>query len=366
MTIRRKTRKISLGPVFVGGGAHVSIQSMTNTDTRDSASTLAQINVLHKNGCEIIRLAVPDAAAVDSLGEIVKASPIPVIADIHFDYKLALGAIAAGVHGIRINPGNIGNADRVAKVAEAAGNAGISIRVGANSGSLAAGCFERFFSVSKSKEDAMVDAIIESAFEQCSMLEKYGFHDIKVSLKASDVPITVACYRKFASISDYPLHLGVTEAGTIRKGAIKSAIGIGSLLLDGIGDTIRVSLTADPVEEVKTAMMILESIGLRDAMPEIISCPTCGRTEVDLINLTEKVEALVAELKADGKKINLKKIAVMGCVVNGPGEAKDAELGVAGGKGKFVLFSHGVQLASYPENKIFQVLKEEILKHASP
>lgn len=365
MTNRRKTRKIKLGPVFVGGGAHVSIQSMTNTDTRDIVATISQIAELHKNGCEIIRLAVPDAAAVDALSEIVKKSPIPVIADIHFDYRLALGAINAGVHGVRINPGNIGDAEKVAKVAEAAGNAGIPIRVGANSGSLPSGSYEKFFRLSKSREDAMVDAIIESALAQCGMLEKYGFRNIKVSLKASDVTVTVACYRKFASLSNYPLHLGVTEAGTVKKGTIKSAIGIGSLLLDGIGDTLRVSLTAPPVEEVKTAIMILESVGLRNAMPEIVSCPTCGRTEADLINLAEKVEALVAELKTDGKKINLKKIAVMGCVVNGPGEAKDAELGVAGGKGKFVLFSHGIQLASFPENEIFQVLKDEILKHSS-
>ncbi|MDD3118030.1 MAG: flavodoxin-dependent (E)-4-hydroxy-3-methylbut-2-enyl-diphosphate synthase [Victivallales bacterium] len=345
----RLTRRLRIGTVAVGGGAPVSLQSMTNTDTRDVPATLAQIRRLAAAGCDLIRVAVPDRTAVAALPAILAGSPIPVIADIHFDYRLALGAIAAGVHAVRINPGNIGAPERVRQVAEQAGAAGIPIRVGANSGSLPPGLLERNLSAGMPHDEALAEALVASALQQCRLLEEYGFTAIKVSLKASDVPITVAACRKFAARTDYPLHIGVTEAGTLRRGIIKSAAGIGALLLLGIGDTIRVSLTADPEEEVKAGLILLESLGLRDAAPEIVSCPTCGRTEIDLIGLAQQVEDLIAGIKAAGKKIGLRKIAVMGCVVNGPGEAKDADLGVAGGKGKLMLFRRGEVIGVYPE-----------------
>lgn len=357
----RKTRKLFIGGVAVGGGAPVSIQSMTNTDTRDVAATLAQIKRLSAAGCDIIRVAVPDQAAVDALPAIISGSPIPVIADIHFDYRLALGSIAAGIHAIRINPGNIGSPERVRMVAEKAGEAGIPLRVGANSGSLPAGMMEQKLANGMSHADALAESLVESALLQCKILEEHGFTAIKVSLKASDVPVTFNACRIFAERADYPLHIGVTEAGTLKRGIIKSAAGIGALLLLGIGDTIRVSLTADPEEEVKAAMILLESLGLREALPEIVSCPTCGRTEIDLIGMAEKVESLVAEIKASGKKINLKKIAVMGCVVNGPGEAKDADLGIAGGKGKLMLFRKGEAAGVFSEMEGFEQFRQAIL-----
>ncbi len=362
MTGRQTTRRINVGSVPVGGGAPVSIQSMTNTDTRDAAATSAQIALLAAAGCEIIRVAVPDFKAVDALPEILDKSPIPVIADIHFDYKLAIASIKAGMHGIRINPGNIGSIEKTRAVAEAAGEAGIPIRVGANSGSLPKGLLEEKLRSFQSREKALAKALVESAVEQVAILEKCGFADIKVSLKASDVPVSVAAYRQFAEISDCPLHLGITEAGTMRRGTVKSAAGIGALLLDGIGDTLRVSLTADPVEEVKTALMILESVGLRESRPEIVSCPTCGRTEINLFELVDKVERLVDDIKGRNKKIDIKKIAVMGCVVNGPGEAKDADLGITGGKGQIILFKFGTPIGTYPESEGFEALKKEILK----
>jgi (E)-4-hydroxy-3-methylbut-2-enyl-diphosphate synthase len=338
---------------------------MTNTDTRNAVATTAQIKRLSDAGCEIIRLAVPDEKAVNALPEILEQASIPVIADIHFDYRLALQSIKSGIHGIRINPGNIGGADRVKAVAEAAGEAGIPIRVGANSGSLPKGMLEELIQSGLSHNEAMSQALCSSALGQCELLEKYGFRDIKVSLKASDVAVTLAACRRFADETDYPLHLGVTEAGTLGRGIVKSAVGIGALLLDGIGDTIRVSLTADPVEEVLCGIRILESCGLRPAEPDIVSCPTCGRTEIDLIGLAERVEALVASIKNSGRKINLNKIAVMGCVVNGPGEAKDADLGIAGGQNKVVLIRHGQIIGTYDEERGFELLKTEILKNCS-
>lgn len=359
MTLR-KTNKIFIGSVAVGGGAPVSVQSMTNTDTRDIAATLVQIARLHEAGCEIVRVAVPDAKAADSLYDIVASSPLPVIADIHFDHRLALLSIKAGVHGIRINPGNIGGEQKVRAVAEAAGEAGIPIRVGANSGSLPAKFAEIKTRKKMDKAGKLSDALVKSALEQCRMLEKFGFGMIKVSLKASDVPTTVMAYRKFSQTADYPLHLGVTEAGTRERGIVKSAVGIGSLLLDGIGDTIRVSLTADPVEEVKAGIMILESVGLRRADPEIVSCPTCGRTEIDLFGLVEKVESEIARLKASGKKLDVGKIAIMGCVVNGPGEAKDADLGIAGGKGRAAIFAKGKLIRTCSEKDAFKLFLEEL------
>jgi len=342
-----KTKTIKLGNIKIGGGAPVSIQSMTNTDTRDAFTTLSQINTLADAGCEIIRVAIPDRQALEALPEIIEKSSIPVIADIHFDHRLALGAITAGIHGIRINPGNIGHQSKVKEVAESAGAAGVPIRVGANSGSLPAEMYENELK-DKSPQDAMVTSLVKSAFQQCQLLEKYGFDQIKVSLKSPNVPVMIKAYRIFASESDYPLHIGVTEAGTIARGTVKSSIGIGALLLDGIGDTLRVSLTAAPVEEIKTALLILETIGLRTAHPEIISCPTCGRTEFDLFSLVDKIEKEIEEIKQSGIKLNINKVAVMGCVVNGPGEAKEAELGIAGVKGgKAALFRNGEMIGTF-------------------
>lgn len=352
MFLRHQTRQIQINNLKIGGGAPVSIQSMTNTRTADGAATLTQIRELAALGCEIIRVAVPDQKAIIALPEIISGSPIPVIADIHFDYRLALASIKAGIHAIRINPGNIGKPEYVQMVAEKAGEAGIPLRVGANSGSLS----EQF------QHQPLPLALVNSALEQCHTLENFGFYNIKVSLKASNVAATVEAYEKFSQQSDYPLHVGVTEAGTPRSGIVKSAVGIGALLLRGIGDTIRVSLTAPPHDEIAPARQILEAVGLRCAAPEIVSCPTCGRTEIKLIELTERVENLIAETKSAGRKINLKKIAVMGCVVNGPGEARDADLGIAGGKGKIVLFEHGKIIGTFSETEGFAKFRELILQ----
>jgi len=339
---------------------------MTNTDPRDAQATLAQIADLARAGCEIVRVTVPDMNAVEVLPEIIQGSPIPVIADIHFDYKLALASIRAGIHAIRLNPGNIGSSDRVRAVAEAAGEANVPIRVGANSGSLPKGLLSEKMNAGLPHDEAMALALVEAAQKQVEMLEQFSFTRIKVSLKASSVPVTVAAYRAFAERSDYPLHLGVTEAGTAFRGAIKSAVGIGSLLLDGIGDTIRVSLSAPPVEEIRAAKAILEAAGIREAAPEIVSCPTCGRTSYDLISMVSKVEEIVAAAKSSGKTISLRKIAVMGCAVNGPGEAADADIGIAGGnrKGELLLFKKGKISAMLPENEALCALEAEILLHA--
>ncbi len=359
-TSERQSRKIHIGSVPVGGNAPVTVQSMTNTRTEDVEATLNQIKKLAAYGCDIIRIAVPDRRASERISEIVNGSPIPVVADIHFDYRLALSSIKAGVHGIRINPGNIGDEKALKAVASALLESGISVRVGANSGSLP----EKFRNLKKNdpakKDENLADALVMSALEQCNLLEKYAVKNIKVSLKASDVRSTVMAYRKFAKIADYPLHLGITEAGTPRRGIIKSAVGIGALLLDGIGDTIRVSLTADPLEEVKVGIQILESAGLRTPHPEIVSCPTCGRTEIDLLGLAERIENEIERIKSSGRSINLAKIAVMGCVVNGPGEASDADLGIAGGKGRASIFSKGKLIRTVPENEILEVFLEEL------
>ncbi len=360
----RKTRKINVGPVAIGGGAPVSLQSMTNTCTADPVATLAQIRELANAGCDIVRCAVPDGAALHTLPEILAGSPIPVIADIHFDYRLALGAIKAGVHGIRINPGNIGSPDRVRAVAEAAGEAGIPIRAGANSGSLPKGLYDSKLASGLAPRDAMAQALAEAALEQVKLLEQYGFRQIKVSLKSSSVVSTVDACRRFAEISDIPLHIGITEAGIPASGIIKSAVGIGALLMEGIGETMRVSLTADPVEEIRAGLLILEAAGLRRAEPEIVSCPTCGRTRINLTRLATEVYDHVEHLKRSGKRINLRKIAVMGCVVNGPGEAHDADIGLAGGDGKAVLFHSGTVIATLPEQEALEQLKNEISKHA--
>ena len=363
---RKPSKQIRVGNVLIGGGAPVVIQSMTNTDTRDAAATLAQIRELASVGCEVVRVTVPDEAAVAALPEILEGSPTPVIADIHFDYRLALGAIRAGIHAVRLNPGNIGSADRVKAVAEAAGEAGIPIRVGANSGSLPKGLLEARLAAGLSREDALADALVEAALEQVRLLEQYSFTNLKVSLKASSVPVTVKAYRKFAERSDCPLHLGVTEAGTAFRGTVKSAVGIGALLLDGIGDTIRVSLSAPPVEEIRSAIAILEAAGLREAAPELVSCPTCGRTTWDLIGMAGRVERFIAEVKSSGRKIRLRKVAVMGCAVNGPGEAADADIGIAGGsrQEELLVFKYGKPFRRLPEEEAFALLKQMILDSA--
>ena len=359
----RTSRQIRVGNVPIGGGTPVVIQSMTNTPTQDAAATRMQIRELAAAGCEIVRVTVPDEAAADALPEILANSPVPVIADIHFDYKLALRSIKAGIHAIRLNPGNIGSADRVKAVAEAAGEAGIPIRVGANSGSLPKGLLESKLAAGLPHDEALAESLVEAALKQVELLEQYSFTRLKVSLKASSVPVTVQAYRMFAERSDYPLHLGITEAGTAFKGAIKSAVGIGALLLDGIGDTIRVSLSAPPAEEIRAAQAILESAGLRDAAPELISCPTCGRTAWNLIGMAGRLERFIAEVKSSGKKIALRKVAVMGCAVNGPGEAADADIGIASGNhaGELLVFKNGKPLVLLPEEEAFALLKQEIL-----
>ena len=355
------TRRFYIGNVAVGGGAAVSIQSMCNTPTADVAATLRQINELAAAGCEIIRLAVPDMAAAQAFRTITDQSPIPVIADIHFDHRLAIAAIENGAAAVRVNPGNLGGESAVKSVAEALLKYNVPVRVGANSGSLPKEFTAHLAAENAAEHDELLsNALVKAVQDQIAAFERYGVKDIKVSLKASSVPATVKAYRKFAQISDYPLHVGVTEAGTPAKGIVKSAAGIGALLLDNIGDTIRVSLTADPLQEIIAAIRILESVGLRNAAPDLVACPTCGRTRIDLVALAEKVENLINRIKAEKGIIQLKKFAVMGCVVNGPGEAKDADIGIAGGDGKVVLFRKGVIESTLPESEGFAALEKII------
>ncbi len=329
---RNGTRPLDIGPVAIGGGAPVVVQSMTNTDTRDAGATLEQIRRLHAAGCELVRLAVPDAQAAAALKTIASHSPVPLVADVHFDYRLALAALDAGLRGLRINPGNIGGQDKVRCVAAAAKAHGAAIRVGVNSGSVEKEMLRKYGGPTP-------EALVESALAHVRMLEQCGFFDTVISLKSSSVTDTIASYRLMAARSSYPLHLGVTEAGTPMRGTVKSSVGMGILLAEGIGDTIRVSLTADPEQEVAVAWEILRALGLRSRGPEIISCPTCGRTEIDLIHLAEEVDRFVRShpLAADRPV----KIAVMGCVVNGPGEAREADIGLAGGRSKGVIFKKG-------------------------
>ena len=340
---RNETKQIMVGGIPVGGGAPVSVQSMCNTKTTDAAATLAQIRRLAAAGCDIIRVAVPDMAAAEALREICAESPLPVVADIHFDYRLALAAVEAGAAKIRINPGNIGSPERVRAVAEACGMQGIPIRIGINSGSLEKRLLEKYGAPT-------AEAMVESAAGHAALLEQFGFTDICLSLKSSNVPLTQAAYRLAAERFSYPLHLGVTEAGTLRQGTIQSAAGIGAMLLDGIGDTIRVSLTADPVEEVYTGLSILKACGLRQSGVKVISCPTCGRTQIDLIAAANEVEQRLA-----GCKRNLT-VAVMGCVVNGPGEAREADYGLAGGRGEAALFKKGEIVGKVPEAEMVSAL----------
>ena len=344
------TKKIMCGNVAIGGGAPVSIQSMTNVNTADVEAAKAQIRRLQDAGCEIIRLAVPDMEAAAAFKELKKFASVPLVADIHFDYRLALAAIENGADKIRINPGNIGDRENVRKVAEAAKAAGIPIRVGVNSGSLEKDILEK-------NGGPTAEGLAESALRNVELLEDMGFNDIIISLKSSNVKMNYEAYKIVSAQSDYPLHIGVTEAGTLARGKVKSAAGIGALLLNGIGDTMRVSLTADPVEEVIFAKELLQSIGLRETGIDLVSCPTCGRTKVDLERIVADVERRLDPIQQALGDRKLK-VAVMGCVVNGPGEAKDADLGVACGDGKGVLFSKGEIIKTVSENEI----ADEIIK----
>ncbi len=337
------TRKIRVGGVPLGGGAPVTIQSMCNTRTDDVAATVAQIRRLEAAGCEIVRVAVPDMAAARAVGKIKESISIPLVVDIHFDYKLALECVAAGCDKVRINPGNIGGEDRVKAVAHACREKGIPIRIGVNGGSLEKRLLAKYGGVTP-------EALVESAFDHIALLHKFDFEDICVSLKSSSVATTMAAYRLMSEQSDYPLHLGVTETGTPRMGVLKSAVGIGGLLAMGIGDTMRISLSADPVEEVYAARDILKAAGVRREGAELISCPTCGRTRIDLISLAQEVER---RLQGVDKPIT---VAVMGCVVNGPGEASAADVGIAGGDGEGLLFRRGEIVKKVPQDQLVDEL----------
>lgn len=343
------TRQILVGNVPIGGGAPVSIQSMLNTKTTDVEESLTQINKLAAAGCQIVRLAVPNREAARGFAEICKQSPLPLVADIHFDYQLAILAAEGGASKIRINPGNIGGEDRVKAVVEVCKDKKIPIRIGVNGGSLDKALLEKY-------GHPTPEALVESAFQHLELLEKEGFYDTCVSMKSSSVPNMVAAARLFRSRCDYPLHIGVTETGPVRQGLIKSAMGIGALLLDGIGDTLRVSLTDDPVEEVYAAKDILKAAGLRKEGVDIISCPTCGRTRIDLIGLVNKVDQALKDCQ---KPIT---VAVMGCVVNGPGEAREADIGIAGGDGWGMIFEKGVQVEKLPYDELLPALLARIEK----
>lgn len=343
---RRISRQINVGGILIGGGAPVSVQSMCNTDTRDVNATVAQINELSAAGCEIVRLAVPDMKAAQAVSEIKKQVEIPLVADIHFDYRLALECARGGVDKIRINPGNIGYSERVRAVAEECGSRNIPIRIGVNGGSLEREILEKYKSPTP-------NALCESALTHIKLLEDCGFYDIALSIKSSSVLSTVTAYRKIAAMIDYPLHIGVTEAGTEYGGIVKNSIGIGSLLLDGIGDTLRVSLTAPPVREVVAGIEILKSVGLRSGA-RLVSCPTCGRCQVDMIPVANEVNERLASVD---KNIT---VAVMGCAVNGPGEAREADIGIACGKGEALLFKHGETVRKIPVEKAADELLKEI------
>ena len=355
---RRPTRQIHIGKVAIGGGAPISVQSMTNTKTTDTEATVAQIRALQAAGCDIVRLAVPDMEAAKNLGNILRQVTVPLVADIHFDYKLALEAIRQGIHALRLNPGNIGGEEKVKAVVEAAKEAGIPIRIGVNAGSLDKKILKKYGGVTP-------EALVESAMEHVRILEALDFHDMKISLKAHDVPLTIAAYRLMSQTVDYPLHLGITEAGTVNTGIIKSAVGIGALLAEGIGDTFRISLTGDPVVEVRVANEILKSLGLKEYGPTLDACPTCGRTSIDLPAIAAQVEEKLRDIEDPIE------VAVMGCVVNGPGEARGADVGIAGGNGEGLIFRKGEIVRKVPEadlvNELFQEIDQilEERKHAS-
>jgi len=344
--LRRKTRAIRLGNVGVGGEYPITIQSMTNTPTADSKSTIRQIRELQAAGCEIIRVTVNHREAAEALPEIISSISIPIIADIHFDHKLAIAAIDAGVDGLRLNPGNIGSERKVKEVVAAARERKVPIRIGVNTGSMDKEIYQKY--------GVTAEGLVESALKHVHILERAGYEEMKISVKASTVPLTLASYRLLSKRVDYPLHLGVTEAGTLQRGTIKSAMGIGILLEEGIGDTIRVSLTSDSVDEVNVGRQILQALGLRKGL-EVISCPTCGRTEIDLVKIAKEVEAGLAEYRDKDLRV-----AVMGCIVNGPGEAKEADFGLAGGKGEGILFCKGEIVKKVPEASLVAELLDLI------
>ncbi|MGH4119934.1 flavodoxin-dependent (E)-4-hydroxy-3-methylbut-2-enyl-diphosphate synthase [Clostridium sp.] len=345
----KQTKKIKIGNIYIGGDSKVTVQSMTTTDTRDVDATVYQILKLEKAGCEIIRCAVPDMAAADAIKDIVKRIHIPLVADIHFDYRLALKSIENGISKLRINPGNIGSVDKIKLVAEAAKESGIPIRIGVNSGSLEGDILKKYGHV-------CAQALVESALRHVEILENLNFYDIVISIKSSDVLMMIESYKLISDSVDYPLHLGVTEAGTTWRGTIKSSVGIGALLASGIGDTIRVSLTGDVVDEVKVGIEILKSIGCRDSGIKFVSCPTCGRTQINLIKIANEVEE---RLEHCNKNI---KVAIMGCVVNGPGEAREADIGIAGGKGVGLIFKKGEIIKTVNEEDLVEELIREIDK----
>ena len=347
MIKRRKTRQIHIGDVAIGGGAPISVQSMTNTKTADTKTTVEQINSLQAAGCDIVRLAVPDMESALNLGNIIKKVNIPLVADIHFDYRLALEAINQGISALRLNPGNIGDTDRVKAVVAEAKRHNIPIRIGVNAGSLDKRLLAKYGRVT-------AQALVDSAMEHVRILEAQDFTDMKISLKAHDVPLTIEAYQLMSETVDYPLHLGITEAGTARSGMIKSAVGIGALLSQGIGDTFRISLTGDPVVEVKVANEILKSLGMKEYGPTLISCPTCGRTSIDLAGIATEVEKRLEAIK---KPIS---VAVMGCVVNGPGEARGADVGIAGGNGEGLVFRKGEIIRKVNEADLIEELFKEI------
>ena len=346
---RRNTRKIKVGNIYIGGDSKIAVQSMTNTDTRDIEATVNQILRLEKAGCDIVRCAVPDMEAAEAIKEIVKRVNIPVVADIHFDYRLAIKAMENGISKLRINPGNIGSRDRVEKVVEIAKEKNIPIRIGVNAGSLEKGILEKY-------GRPCPEALVESALEHVKILESLDFYDIVISIKSSNVNEMIESYRLMSSKVDYPLHLGVTEAGTIFQATVKSSVGIGSVLSEGIGDTLRVSITGDVEEEVKVGREILKSLGYIDDGIKFVSCPTCGRTEINLIDIANEVEE---KLSSVNKNI---KVAVMGCVVNGPGEAKEADIGIAGGKGCGIIFKKGQIIKKVKEEELVSELMKEIDK----
>lgn len=347
---REHTRVIHIGDRVIGGGNPVLIQSMCNTKTQDVEATVNQISALTAAGCDIIRVAVPDMEAAEAIKEIKKKITIPLVADIHFDYRLAIAAIQSGADKIRINPGNIGSADRVRAVVEKAKEYDIPIRVGVNSGSLEKELLEKYGGVT-------AEGIVESALHKVSMIEELGYENLVISIKSSDVLMCVKAHELIARQTDYPLHVGITESGTLTSGTIKSSVGLGIILHQGIGDTIRVSLTGDPVEEVKTARIILKTLGLRRGGVEVVSCPTCGRTRIDLISLANQVEEMVS--RYDHLDI---KVAVMGCVVNGPGEAREADIGIAGGMGEGLLIKKGQVIRKVPEDQLLRALEDELMK----
>lgn len=344
---RHKTRVIKVGSVAIGGDSPISVQSMTNTPTSDAIATIEQIKRLEQAGCDIVRAAVSSREDAEAIRRIKMKTNLPLIADIQFDYRLALMAIGSGVDGLRINPGNIGSDEKVKEVVKACKAKGISIRIGVNSGSISRATLDKYNGVNE-------NSMVESALEQVRLLESMDFHDIKISLKASSVPLTIKSYLRMSELCDYPLHLGITEAGTPWRGTIKSSVGIGSILAMGVGDTIRVSLTGDPVEEVKVGKEILKSLGLLNEGLELISCPTCSRTHIDLISIAEE-----AEKRLEGMKKPIK-VAIMGCAVNGPGEAREADIGIAGGNGEGLIFKKGKIVRKVPEEDLLEELMKEI------